>query len=167
MEERLRSHYESLSRVIDFTKTADTKAAPVLLVQVALLGTLAARFDHLLPTLQKTGWGVDSAILGILLAVYGILVAASILTAVNVYLPRSPRTDGSLIYFEDISAMTLDSFRDKVSQLDSATIEDQLLDQIYRVSSIASAKMKRVRKAYYLSIPSLLLWLGLLAWSSF
>ena len=166
MEERLRSHYESLSRAIDFTKTADTKAAPVLLVQVALLGTLAARFDHLLPALQKAGWGIDSVILGVLLTVYGILVTASILTAASVYLPRSPRADGSLIYFEDISAMTFDSFRAKVRQLDSETIEDQLLDQIHRVSTIASAKMNRVRKAYYLSVPLLLLWLGLLAWSS-
>ena len=47
MEERLTSHYESLSRVIRFTRTADRKAAPVLALQVALLGALATRFDRL------------------------------------------------------------------------------------------------------------------------
>ena len=47
MEERLRSHYESLSRVIRFTRTADAKAAPVLALQVALLGALATRFEEL------------------------------------------------------------------------------------------------------------------------
>ena len=45
LEERLRSHYESLSRAIRFTRTADAKAAPVLALQVALLGALATRFE--------------------------------------------------------------------------------------------------------------------------
>ena len=166
MEERLRSHYESLSRAIDFTKTADTKAAPVLLVQAALLGTLATRSDNLVTTLQRAGWSAESVILGALLIVYLALVAASIITAANVYLPRSPKAGGSLIYFEDISAMTFESFREKSSNLSPEIIELQLLDQIYRVSKIASAKMKRVRWAYYLGVPSLILWVGLLAWSS-
>ena len=47
LEERLRSHYESLSRVIRFTRTADAKAAPVLALQVALLGALATRSEEL------------------------------------------------------------------------------------------------------------------------
>ena len=51
MEERLRSHYESLSRVIRFTRTADAKAAPVLALQIALLGTLATRSEELYTTL--------------------------------------------------------------------------------------------------------------------
>ena len=52
-KERLRSHYESLSRVIRFTRWADTKAAPVLALQVALVGTLAARSDRLAATLLE------------------------------------------------------------------------------------------------------------------
>ena len=42
MEERLKSHYESLARAIRFVRAADTKAAPVLGLQIALVGTLAA-----------------------------------------------------------------------------------------------------------------------------
>ena len=166
MEARLKSHYESLSRAIDFTRTADTKAAPVLLVQVALLGTLAARFDNLVAMLQRGGWSADSLLLVLVLLLYTLSVSASILAAANVYLPRSPRSDSSLIYFEDISAMTFDTFRAKSSRVDVETIELQLLDQIHRVSTIASAKMNRVRWAYYLGVPSLILWIGLLAWSS-
>ena len=64
MEERLRSHYESLSRVIRFTRTADTKAAPVLALQVALLGGLTTRFEDLYaiigpdPGTQSEGWSL-------------------------------------------------------------------------------------------------------------
>ena len=47
MEDRLRSHYESLSRVIGFTRAADAKAAPVLALQVVLLGGLTTRFEDL------------------------------------------------------------------------------------------------------------------------
>ena len=46
-EDRLRSHYESLSRAIGFTRAADAKAGPILALQVALAGTLAARMDKL------------------------------------------------------------------------------------------------------------------------
>ena len=58
MEERLRSHYESLSRAIAFTRMADAKAGPVLLVQIALAGTLAARFEQILPVIMGSAWDV-------------------------------------------------------------------------------------------------------------
>ena len=46
-------------------------------------------------------------------------------------------------------------------------MEGQLLEQIHTVSRIASAKMLRVRWAYYLSIPSVVYWIVLVGWSSF
>lgn len=67
MEERLRSHYESLTRAIRFTRTADSKAAPALALQVALAGTLAARFEKLAPIIVKEPWGVESVVLAGLL----------------------------------------------------------------------------------------------------
>ena len=45
-------------------------------------------------------------------------------------------------------------------------IERQLIDQIYRVSSVASVKMRRVRWAIMLSLPSLVAWSVLLVWSN-
>ena len=61
MEERLRSHYESLSRVIRFTRTADAKAAPVLALQVALLGVLATRLAELYFVIAGGPWDVERA----------------------------------------------------------------------------------------------------------
>ena len=166
MEERLRSHYESLSRAIGFTRAADGKAAPALALQVALVGTVAARFERLVPMLGKESWGLDSLALAGLLALYVTSVVGVVALAASVYLPRNPRTGRSLIYFEDIAAMSLESLREQATSMDTETIERQLLDQIHAVSRIASIKMRRVRWAYYLSVPSVVLWVILLGWGS-
>ena len=166
MEERLRSHYESLSRAIGFTRTADSKAAPALALQVALVGTVAARFERLAPVLGKEPWGVESVVLAGLLLLYAALVIGVVALAASVYIPRSPRTGGSLIYFEDIAAMSLGSLQEQATSMDAGTIERQLLDQIHAVSRIASFKMCRVRWAYYLSVPSAVVWVILLGWGS-
>ncbi len=167
MEERLRSHYESLARAIGFTRTVDNKAAPALALQVALVGTIAARFERLAPIIGKEPWGAESIALVLVLVLYAILVVGVVAFAASVYLPRTPRTVGSLIYFEDVAAMPLELFREQAISTDAKTIEHQLLDQIHAVSCIASAKMRRVRQAYYLSLPSIVLWAILLGWGSF
>lgn len=167
MEERLRSHYESLSRVIGFTRAADGKAAPALALQVALIGTVAARFERLAPIIGKEPWGVESAILAGVVAIYGLSVIGVVAFAASVYLPRNPSTGGSLVYYEDIASMSLESLQERATSMDAETIERQLLDQIHTVSLIASAKMRRVRWAYYLSVPSVGLWVILLSWGSY
>ena len=167
MEERLQSHYESLSRAIGFTRMADRKAAPALALQVALLGTVAARFDRLAAILGNGPRDMEATALAGLLALYAAFVIGAVGFAFRVYLPRNPRTGGSLIYFEDIAAMPLESLKEQAMSTDPEAIESQLLDQIHAVSRIASVKMRGVRWAYYLSVPSVVLWAVLLGLSSF
>ena len=158
LEDRLRSHYESLSRAISFTRVADAKAAPVLALHIALLGTLATRAEGLL--------SIESAILTVLLVFYAALVLSAIFLAANVYMPRHPRSNGSLIYFEDIASLPVESFIQRAKQVDLDFIECQLLEQTHAVSRIASLKMQRVRWAYYVSGPSVVLWVVLFGWGS-
>ncbi len=158
LEDRLKSHYESLSRAISFTRMADAKAAPVLALHIALLGTLATRAESLL--------SFESAILTALLVLYATLVLLSMILAANVYIPRHPRSNKSLIYFEDIASMPVESFIKRAKRVDSDFIERQLLEQIHTVSKIASVKMRRVGWAYYFSIPSVVLWVVLFGWGS-
>ena len=166
MEERLRSHYESLSRAIAFTRSADTKAAPALALQVALVGTLAARFDRLAPMLSVESWGVESFALVVLMVLYAVLLIVIVAVSASVYLPRNPRTGGSLIYYEDISMMPFESFREQAGLMTPELIEHHLLQQIHTVSAIASTKMRWVRWAYFLSVPSVVLWVILLGWGA-
>ena len=165
MEERLRSHYESLSRVIRFTRTADAKAAPVLALQVALLGALATRSEELSQMMASGPWDVERAAVIGLTAIYGCLLAMVIGLAAWVYMPMSARTGGSLIFFGDIAAMECGDFQSAARNMSHDLIERQLLNQIYVVAGVASVKMRRVRWAITISLPAILIWFALLAWS--
>ena len=162
-DERLKSHYESLSRVIRFTRMADTKAAPILALQVALAGTLAARLDNLAFIFTGNTWDTERILISVVLVCYGLLALAIVVIAARVYMPRSPRTCKSLIFFEDIAVMDFKSFEKKAKAVSIDDIEYHLLDQIHRVSQVASAKMGKVRCALWLSVPSVILWIILLA----
>ena len=165
MEERLKSHYESLSRVVSFTRTADTKAAPVLALQVALTGALATRIDKLIPIVSGH-LDAEGIALIVVLSAYILSVAGAIGMAAAVYMPRSPKTGRSLIFFEDIAAMDYSSFEAAAKDMTDELIERQLIDQIYQVSRVASLKMRRARWAIWLSLPTVALGFTLLAWSS-
>lgn len=166
MEERLASHYDSLSRAVWFTRSADNKAAPVLALQVALAGTLAARMEGLWSIVYANPSSVEAIALSVLLGLYVLFLIAAIAMAANVYIPRNPRTGKSLIYFEDIGAVPLEFFEGQARQMDAQAIEGQLLEQVHSVSRVASIKMHRVRLAFYLSGPAVLLWVVLLAWGA-
>lgn len=166
MEERLTSHYESLSRVIRFTRTADRKAAPVLALQVALLGALATRFDRLQSIIFGSCCDAERVALVMVLAAFAVSLLVAGGLAAAVYMPRNPKTGRSHIFFEDIAAMEYPEFETAARNMSSDVIERQLIDQIYRVSRVASVKMKRVRWAIWSSAPAVVLGLILLAWSN-
>ena len=161
----VRSHYESLSRVIRFTGTADAKAAPVLALQVALLGALATRSGNLYAIVADAPWDVERAAVIGLTIVYGLLLTTVITLAALVYLPMNTKTDRSLIFFEDIAAMGWEEFQSGSRNMSYDLIERQLLHQIYVVSQAVNFKMRRVRWAIVLSLPAVLVWAILLAWS--
>ena len=62
--------------------------------------------------------------------------------------------------------MEFQEFQSKARNMSRNLIEHQLLDQVHRVSKLASTKMRRVRWAIVLSVPAIALWFVLLAWSS-
>lgn len=169
MENRLQSHYESLARVIRFTRMADTKAGAVLALQFVLLGALAAQFDQ---ALVDKVWAVvtrgsgefwDFVFTGVMaLYLFATLIAVGL--AVGVYVPATPKTGRSLIYFADIADMDCQKFIVAAMGMDAVEIERQLLEQVYYVSEIASRKMRRVRYAFWCSGLSIPTGIILLAW---
>ena len=165
MEERLRSHYESPSRVIRFTRTADAKAATVLALQVALLGALATRLAGLYSIIASGPWDVERAAAIALTIIYVCLLALVIGLAAWVYMPMNAKTGDSLIFFEDIAAMEWKDFQSAARNMSHDLIERQLIHQVYVVAGVASIKMRRVRWAIMMSLSAILAWLALLAWS--
>ena len=131
-----------------------------------LTGVLATQWDRLQGLLLDAPWCLERLAFIVVTALHAGLLAAAVFLALRVYMPVSPRTGKSLIYFEDIAALDFALFQAQASEMRPAVIEHQLLDQIYRVSAIASLKMARVRWAFRLSVASSALWLVLLAWAS-
>ena len=164
MNERLHSHYQSLEHAIDFTKVADAKAAPVVILHVALIGALAFRAGPLFNALTPFLWTGCQVSLLIAALLYISFSLGAIWFAGWVFLPKTPQTGKSLIYFEDIVAMGWESFQSQSQKLVPASIEQQLLRQIFAVSEIASAKMRQVRCALILSGVAIGLWVALLVW---
>ena len=162
---RLHSHYESLSRAIGFTRAADAKAGPVLGLQIALLGALATRLGDFRELATVGPWDAERVAFIVVMAAYVLSLGMVATLAALVYLPMNPRANRSLIYFEDIAAMAFEEFRDRAVDHGPEQIESELLDQIHRVSRVASKKMRRVWCAVALSLPVLVLWSVLLAWS--
>lgn len=165
-EQRLHSHYESLSRAIDFTKVADAKAASTVVLQIALIGALAFRAGPLVDVLKQSPCGAEQVIALIITIAYVGCSLCSIGFAGCVFFPKTPRTGSSLIYFEDIASMPYESFAKRSGQLDSTTIEQQLLQQIHQVSQIVHQKMNKVKCALIFSGVTLVLWAILMGWSS-
>ena len=166
MDERLRSHYESLNRAILFTRNADRKAAPVLAVHIALLGTLATQLEKLQIALISDEWSIERILIILSLMLYLVFLSISFSLAALVYVPVHPKTGESVVYFEDIASMDYTDFKRRAVAVTPNMIEIQLLDQVYRVSIIASQKMARVTWAFIFAVPSIILWCSLLSWTA-
>lgn len=169
MEERLRTHHESLSRLVEFTKSADYKAAPILAVHIALGGALTARFENLLACMDGFPSDPASSLLVALTVLYVGFILVSFWMAAKVFFPITDLPRGhsdSLVYFEDIQAMSPETFTERATQMDTDEIERQLLQQIHAVSHVVSTKMARVKWAFRMSIPAVILCVTLIAWGS-
>ena len=123
-------------------------------------------FLRLLGVLEGPATVREQTVLVVMFSLYAILAIFAIVFALWVFIPVNPRTGKSLIYFEDIAAQDFESFQAQAKAMRPMLIEHQLIDQIYRVSTIASCKMRRVRLAFHLSIASSIFWIVLLAWTS-
>ena len=175
MENRLQSHYETLSRVIRLIQAAEATAGVVLFVQFVMAGVLAILLlDQLDPAITKDPVGtagiavtlvgmtyILSALAAVGLVVWVYVPAVSV---VRVYPPATTKTDRSLIYFTDIAELGFQKFIVAARGMDAAEIEPQIQELIYRVSRIASGKMRRVRYAFLLSGVSIITGIILLVW---
>ena len=162
----MQSHYESLSRVIRFTRMADTKAGSALALQFLLLGALVTQSESLFSMVAGGAWDLGHLALIAVMLVYALFLLLAVGLGVSVYIPAAPKTGKSLIYFEDIAALKYDDFKENAQNMDDDTIEEQLISQIYQVSQIVSRKMRLVRVAFWSSAVSTLLGISLLTWAS-
>ena len=171
-EDRIEHHTRTLDRAIQLTFIADAKAAPILALQATLAAVSVSQLSPILDLLSPshhTGGAIVGAWL--LFAAYAATALVALTLASLVFLPRANRSpqrsdeDRSLVFFEDIRSLPEEEFRRRSKLLREEQLEDDLLTQVYAVSSIASAKFSHVMSAYLASAAGLCLWLALMVWA--
>jgi len=162
--ERYKFHTATLERIIGFTRVADIKAAPILALQAALPGLLLAHTRQLLVLATDLRSRLTPHLVWGLLAIWSLSALLAWIYAARVYIPMTPPAGGSLIYFEDIRRMDAADFRARGSRLTAEEVEQALLDQIWRVSRIASVKLAYIRISFVVGAIALVSWAVLLGW---
>ena len=163
--ERNKSHLETLRRVIEFTKVADTKSAPLLALQTTLAGITVTQAPKIGSLLEEGNACATRVAALLLLAAYAVPAVASWGWAAWVYMPRARKTGTSLIYFEDIRHMDKAEFVSCSKTLTDEVLEENLIDQVYRVSTLASDKFRWVRRSIQCGAVALVAWIVLVAWA--
>jgi hypothetical protein len=163
-DDRFGMHLAGLERVIGFTRVADAKAAPLLALQASLVG-VALPSVHDMSRLMHTGWpSWESPLACSLAMLYGIMSCVSWLLAASVYVPRTPRDIGSVLYFEEIRRISATDFQKSVLSLDERGWEEQILRQTHAISRVASLKFACVRWSFISGSVGLAAWVFLMVW---
>lgn len=161
LDVRLRMHVATLDRTITFTRHADTKAAPLLALNATLAVATVAQTDQLHQALVADGVSLISALAWACLLSYAFLTVFSTVLAIRVFIPATPRTGNSIVYFEDIRAMGRDDFIYLGTRDPDDGLELDILTQIHAVSGIASRKFRWLRHSFVASLCALGFWLPL------
>jgi hypothetical protein len=143
-----------LARNLAWIAAADSRLAPLMAVDTAMLGVLAA----LVPS--APAWRVVPAIVT---ASSAVLVIVSILSLVAGTFPRLTGPRASLLYFGGIASLEPDQY---VARVLSATSDDLLRDfatQCHRNAEIAKAKFQCVKLSMILMFAAVPVWLAAIA----
>jgi hypothetical protein len=126
----------TLARQLQWIAAADAKVSPIVTVDIAMFGVLAA-------VAPETGkWNWVSVTLAVLAS--GAL-AASLLHLLFATFPRTKGPEGSLIYFGGITQRTEERFVAEINGLEPEQYELDLARQSYVNARIAGEKYKHVK----------------------
>jgi hypothetical protein len=135
----------NLQRIHEWTRSADEKVSIFLAFQGIVLTLLFERVFSWTKnnfTLLCNGYYVIAVIIALVLIAFSIHKSTSAIR---------PRLNGgkkkSIIYFGHISSLDSESFKKEVKNTNQNDYEDQLIDQIYISSKIASRKHTQFRDA--------------------
>jgi hypothetical protein len=144
----------------------------VLALQATLAAVTVSQVSSLVELLDGSRHDAAATVAAwFLVMAYAVFATIGFFLAALVFLPQSARRGKlpvearSLVYFEDIRSTSPEEFRRRGKLLRALDLEDDLLDQAHVVSTIAASKFANVRRAYYVSGVSLVLWLGVLVWA--
>lgn len=154
-DSQLRFSETNFNTTKQWVELADKKATFILTIALAIFTAslaIAPRLDQIISSHITSGY-IKYIIFGaflILLSVFYIFVTILALNyLVSVISPRAaPHSKRkSVLFFQTIATMEIQEFKDKILKFNKNDIVDELLDQTYNNSVVASQKFEKVRKA--------------------
>ena len=149
-EESIEFLEKTLSRLLEWIRSADSKITPVLAISTSMLGVMAV----LVP--KVSSWNFLAMLVGIL------TVAPLLICVLFLFLACFPRTDGpvdSLVYFETIKALDHKAYLSKIKQMTTEEYSIDLAKQCHRNAEIASSKYFRLKIAIGSLFLSIIPWI--------
>lgn len=141
---------KTLERMLYWIAAADNKVAPVLAIDTAMLGIVAAIAPK--PGAWNAAAVVTTAIaLALLFSSLGLLFYASF--------PRTHGPKGSLVFFGGITERERSVFVAQITNIDISRYCDDLAAQCYRNAEIAGLKYRYVRLAMTALVAAIIPWM--------
>ena len=162
MSIRIEANYKNLERASSWVVNADTKASLILAFNGGIFAHLMTKMSEIINFLINRGLGISSFIL---LVISGLFILFFVLSVTNCFKTIRPSLDAkkpSIFYFGTIQSLSLNTFREKIKNLDEESIEDELINQTHIISMIAYKKFTAIGKALNNMIISLIFWGGIL-----
>jgi hypothetical protein len=130
---------QTLSHLNEYIKFADQKASILLTGQLAFLGLFVNFLNQLWP-----GPGLEFRILSGM-AITAILV--SVVFAGWVIYPQTEPSGTNLLFWENITAKSLDNYKSEINALDEDSAIEELIEENHLLAEVASKKYKRLKIA--------------------
>ena len=155
-DEEAKQLHEHLERILDrqlsWIQSADSKAAIVLPITIAMLGTIAA-----LAPKELCAWDSLSITIS---AITSLLLLFSIIYLGLTTFPKTTGPDGSVIFFGGIASRSLEDYKEQTLTITSSMYTSDLINQVHRNAQIASEKHTTMKKSiiclYVVIIPWML-----------
>lgn len=162
MSIRIEANYKNLERASSWVVNADTKASLILAFNGGLFAHLMTKTPEIKSLLIKQGLGISSSILFVISGLFILFFILSITNCFRTIRPSLNAKTPSMFYFGTIQNLSMELFKQKMKSLDEESIEDELINQTYIVSTVAYKKFTSLRKALNNLIVSLIFWGGIL-----
>lgn len=132
--------YHHQNKYIDL---ADRKASLLLTAHLAYLGLFTntmSRIWHVAPDLAK-----------MLSIITGLAVIVTIVCSTKAVYPKTPETPQGLILWESVTKYTINEYRDEILGRSESKLEEEMIDEAYKLAEVANNKYPYVRRAMQLT----------------
>ena len=142
-DEEAKNLHEHLEKILDrqlsWIQSADSKAAIVLPMSIAMIGSIAA-----LAPKELCAWDSFSITLSAITSFF--LLLSVVFLGLSTF-PKTTGPEGSMIFFGGIASRSLEDYKEQSLKITSSTYTIDLINQIHRNAQIAGEKHMTIKRS--------------------